>query len=427
MTPFAHLSRAARAWLAGVAVACALALALVALPGRTTGPVITWTQARPGAVQQAPLRDAELLARSRVGSGWSAAFLFLVAAPFAAMFLVAASRAWRHAKGADAERRLDPKAPLADGPAVVFGVVEADGPEPVVTLRIHQVGREWRHKGAWNHEWKERSRDVRVRPFTLARADGVQVRVEPDERLAIHDGMLRIERLSVARRDRVAEVLPGAEVHVSGVLDGASRATRAREGAYREAGTPPVLRPPRPGRMIVSTEHPGDTEGRQSRFHALAATGLLLALATFGCGARDYLALVVGGQRVTATVTDVGTWRTWDQPKYGPGRWVLHDAVRGRAVLPNGTEAILESPCGPELAACVDRGRCGEVPFVVSPRDPSNATLGTRPTLSDDQAFPIGFLALLLVFLYPAAARAMRPWYVAEKVNDRGSGRLSSS
>jgi hypothetical protein len=350
--------------------------------------------------------------------------------PFGGMFLVAVALAWIHRRRARAEEALDPAAPLADGSAVLFGVVEGEAGEvgeddPPVVVTIHQHGTETYTKNGTFHAWKETARQITARPFYLRRADGARVRVEPGEGVVVHDGLLRTARHRARdERSRVAEVRAGEQVHISGELMGAGAPAR-RGSAYRGAATDPVLVPPRLAPMVISNEPPGDTEKRRQRFHAFSAVALAAALAfAWGVVLPDYARLLLDGQVVRVAPTAVRTWQVWVKPKNGAGHYETRYALRAEALAPDGP-VTLEAHCGEALYRCAGWGRCAEVPFVVAAHHPSVSQIGERATISNMQTMVLVLMALFLGAIYPLAALGTRPWYARRKVNDSGRGGLT--
>jgi hypothetical protein len=372
-----------------------------------------------------PLSESEILAPKQATARMSLrVWVLFVALPFGATLAAAVTLASLHRRRARAEEALSPGAPLADGPAVVFGVVEGEpGAAPPVVVRIHQRGTEVQNKGAWSHKWRETGRDVEVHGFTIVRADGARVRVEPDERVVIHENLVRFELTAYASRERIAEIVPGAQIHVTGELAGAGAAARA--GAYRASGAVPVLRPPRTGPMVIADEPVGDTDRHRMRFHALAAAVLAASFVTTVALAMPYSALILDGTHVLATPTEVGTWKTYYKPKNGAGRWITHYALRAEATLPSGAPVTLEDECGYSVYDCAEYGRCADVPFVVSAHRPDLQQIGDGPTIPAVAIALIVMLGICVGGGYPLAALATRPWYMRRKVNDGGKGRLT--
>lgn len=159
----------------------------------------------------------------------------------------------RRARRADARWMED--APLRPGEAVLRGAVElAPGHDAALRVEIDQVGTESKGKNGWSQTWRETARRVHAHPFFLHDRRGPRVRVEPDQRAMLIDGLDRVERADVARRTKIAELSPGEEIYALGELVLAPETG----GAYRGGGDALVLRPPRRGRMLVSSEPLGE-------------------------------------------------------------------------------------------------------------------------------------------------------------------------
>jgi len=397
----------------------------------------TWTPVSGGPVasgygaQNWPFDEADtgVLARDVVTASTSDVvadvFVFLA---YGLMFSGAAFWVWSHRKRALMELAHDPRAPLADGPAVVVGTVEAptgwDG--AVVRIDIHQAGTEWQHKGAWHHAWKEQRRDVNARPFFLVRDDGARVLVEPDARVAVHDAHDAITRHDQTQRTRVCDIKPGERVHVSGVVAGA-QAAMGYAGAYRQGHGTPVVRAPSVGRMVISAEAPGATSLARMRFHRNWAVALA-AVFTFLCAAvmPEYLVLSATGQTEWATPTATDYWRTWHKPKNSSGYWVYHHAVQG-AVARGAETLTVSDETGDGPSRCVEARQCARVPFVVSSVAPAYHQFGLAPHLTTGRVVLLVLFCLVLLIAYPASSVASRPWYLHAKVNDTGGGPLMTS
>lgn len=372
-------------------------------------------------------RERGVLARDAVSGGTSETLADLFGFLFyGAMFSCASFWVWSHRRRALMEMASDPRAPLADGPAVVFGTVEAPPgwQGAVVRIDIHQLGTEWQHKGAWHHAWKEQRRDVLARPFVIVRDDGVRVQVEPDPRVVVHDAHDDITRHSRNQRTRVCDIAPGERVHVSGEVACAT-AAQAHAGAYRQGQGMPVLRPPRVGRMVISAEAPGATSLARMRFHRNWAVALALVFA-FVCAAvmPAYLVLATTGATEWVTPTATDYWRTWHKPKNSSGYWVYHHAIQG-AFVRDGATVTVGDETGDGPSRCVESRQCARVPFVVSTVDPSWHQFGVDPHLTTGRAVLLILFCLVLLIAYPASAVGSRPWYLRAKVNDTGSGMLS--
>jgi hypothetical protein len=402
-----------------------LAAALLAGCNDQVGP---WTPVpRPDKAHTPPPSGSDLLVGNRVSARPSTIIVHGVAGGvFAALFLTALGLALVHRRRARAEASFDPRAPLRDGDAVIFGEVELvpDHEGPAALVRLEQIGTEQRNKnGGYSHYWREVRREVRARPFYVRRDDGTRVLVEPDPRVALHDDLSRIEREGPAIRARIAELTAGERVHVTGQLRWASGG--APQAVYRDAGGGPVLRAPRFGRMVISTERPGDTEAERMRFHRGWAIALAIVFwIVNGLVIPTYQILAIDGQVVRAKLTHTRVWKVWHKPKNSSGYWVQHYDVRARRA--SGGEP-LEDECSAMLHLCASAGRCTEAPFVVASHAPSIHQVGSGPTITEGQMAMIIITLVLLLIIYPASTVATRPWYQRSKMTDYGSGRLAAS
>ncbi len=369
-----------------------------------------------------------VLSRDRVDatkSGWAADLLGHV--PYALLMAAALALGFFHRRRAELEKGVDPRAPLRDGDGAVTGTVEAPPgwQGPVVRLDIHQLGREWQHKGAWNHNWTETSRTLHTRPFTIVRDDGQRVQVEPPQEIALHDDHGRIVRHDYARRTRFAEVLAGDRVTVVGGITGAGQG--AALGAYRASGNGPVVRAPSVGKMVVSTEAPGATSSARMRFHFKWLVGLGVVVGFLaGVVMPEYELLSLTGRTEQVTPTHVRSWRVWHKPRHGSGYWVNHYAVKG-VYRRDGVEQVVDDEVGPDVYDCVEGGACTRVPFTVSSVAPTWHQFGTAPMLTVGRNVIMGLFLLVIAIAYPVSAFSTRPWYMKRKVVDGGRGQLSAS
>jgi hypothetical protein len=146
-----------------------------------------------------------------------------------------------------AEGRRAPR----EGLTVVHGTVDADGEGPAVEVLIVQKAKHWSYKGSPRTDWVECQREVRARPFYVVQKHGARVRVEPGERVMLIDE-LEPRDDQPERRTLSARLESGEPVHLLGILDQAPEAPGG--GVYRDAAIEPTVRPPRRGRMLISTE-----------------------------------------------------------------------------------------------------------------------------------------------------------------------------
>jgi hypothetical protein len=334
-----------------------------------------------------------------------------------------------HRRRARAQRAFDPRAPLRDGAALIFGEVESlPGHEgPVVEIRIEQYGTQQTSKGNTSHTWKEVDREVRISPFIVVCHDGTRVRVEPDEQIVLEDGLAVVVGNSVNARSRRAALVAGAQVHITGELRGVA-GQHARDDVYRGASGSAVLGPPRFGRMVISTERPGETEEARARYHARWAVLLVVIFGLLaGLMLPSYELLAFDGKTVMAEVTGSRTWQEWVKPKNQSAHLVTYYGVRARAPSGDGSFLPLDDDCNAAIYYCVKQHKCTHVPFRVSTHVPRVYELGTRPTIGVGRGMLIFLLFLALAFGYPLGTIDSRPWYMKKKLNESGSGSLAQS
>jgi hypothetical protein len=289
-------------------------------------------------------------------------------------------------------------------------------------VQIEQRGTEETNKGHTTHTWTEVRRVLTASPFYLRCQDGARVLVQPDERVALHDDLTDIHRDGPTTRTRRAVLEAGDRVHVIGELRGASSPGGRRAAVYRGTAEGPVLGPPPLGRVVISTEQPGDTEAKRAAFHRRWAVGLgIVSAFVSGLVAPRYTLLALDGKAVMAEVTGIQTWQQWVMPKNRPARLVTHHAVQAKLPRPDGTVLTLEDDCAEALLGHP------YAPFVVAEHFPSVQQVGARPTLSLGRGLMLIITMLTVGFAYPASTLSSRPWYMKKKVNDTGEGSLAGS
>lgn len=360
---------------------------------------------------------------SSTANGVMLAFVYL---PYGLILLVSGAMFFVHRRRARAEREFDARAPLRDGPAVVFGTVEEDPSwqGPFVRIDIHQNGAEYCNKGNWSHIWTESARVVNQRPFILVRDDGARVQVEPDARVVLHDDHSHIERHSHNQRTRFAEITPGERVHVTGTLVGASMAGSHTAGAYRSGSPMPVIRAPSIGRMVISTEVPGDTSARRMRHHRGWLVGVALLFAFISAVVvPTYQILSLSYSEVWARPVALRDWRVWRKPKNSRGYWAYYYSVRA-SYQDHATTRTVEDDVGYATHECAKGGNCARLPFVVSSLSPEVHQFGVAPSFTSGRVAVLVMLAIGMLIGWPLAVIGTRPWYLRRKVVDRQSGRL---
>lgn len=343
------------------------------------------------------------------------------------------ARVWQSAR-AESGRR-------AGGVAVLNGVVEGD-PEsgPVLSVDIEQRGRQWlveskswkssggqwKSKEKWVHSWKEVSRTLRSRPFYLVIDSGERVWVEPGDRaiLAVAPGMLTTRRTAENVRIRSARVVPGERVWVVGVLHGTGAITGGGSG-YRSADSGVIVRPPRNEPMLISSfEAPPDKDRlRCAKLHAGWAVGIGVLFVVVHALLFPYEVLMFTGRVVYAEGTRcqavVRTYVDHNNREQSRYHYVATAAYRQA----DGSEMVLRDEVSASLCNLLWRQTL-PVPFVVAGYNPRIHQVGSRPTLSREGAFFVGFLLTVSAVLYRMHAVLWTPWYMRRRLVERGQGPL---
>lgn len=388
-------------------------------------PDAEWIPALPQSAEAGGLDPSATIARSRIDGDTTAALLFFFAV-LPCGLVGGWSLFWwvQHRRRAAAERAFDPKAPLANGHAVIVGQVELEpgATGPAIQLAIQQEGKDIKGKHGWSHSWTERSRAVRVRPFWVRRFTGELVRVEPDERVVLRDDLSRVVRRSYAERVRLAELTPGETVHVTGSLFGANLSGMG--AAYRAAATEPVLRPSRVGPMLVSTERPGATSDERAAFYRAWLVGVaVLALALPTVVFPTVALLGLTGHTVRARPAATRQWQVYRKPKNRPGYYVQHYGLRSVREAGGGAQ-VLTDECSAAVWSCVQSGACPEVRYTVSALSDGVVQIGVDAQLTDGRAIVLGLVAAALLLVYPFSVFGSRPWYLRRRIVDTGTGKL---
>lgn len=223
-------------------------------------------------------------------------------------------RGWRRAvasrrRARQADAAVLPDAPLREGFTAVAGVVEyAQGSEHAVRVEIEQDGTEHSSSGNWTTRWTEKRRTIQVSPFYIRRPDGARVRVEPTQEAYLVDALDGVVRVNLAKRVRVAELVPDEHVIAIGELsheaddEAEPSAAGYRDGVRRGW----VLRAPRNERLLLSTEKVGARFLRRSGLHWLATAFTLLSFLAIHAALVPFHARALAGVDRTGTIT-----RSW--------------------------------------------------------------------------------------------------------------------
>jgi hypothetical protein len=284
-------------------------------------------------------------------------------------------------------------------------------------VRIVQRGEEHYHK-SWRTTWTEVSRTRHVAPFDLVTADGVRVRVEPPQDVALRDDLSSTERKGRDERVRVAEVRHGEKIFVVGALRGVGAGPNAGE-SYR-GGSRIVLGPIDGTRMTVCTEKPGEVDTEQMVGHRVAALALA-AWVAFASGALfpSFLVLKATGRVQVARAEQVGSYRVWIRPRNAPGYWQTRFVVRARV----GSQ-LVQDEVSHSLHRSLRTGEYTDVPFLLSSAWPSVHQYGTSAMVGVERVVLGCVGSGVALMLYWGFVTVSVPWYRKRKLVDSVSGRL---
>jgi hypothetical protein len=306
---------------------------------------------------------------------------------------------------------------------IVHGRVERDDEQGApISISIAQLGKETRTKNGWTHRWKETTRSVTVRPFYLRTEDGRTIRVEPDDRVFLVDGLDETSR-SLNTRQLVSQLTAGEQAYVIGRIEPGfdPRAQAGNDAMYRGAGTTMVLRPPTQGRMLVSTEPLADRFARRARFHIRWALALFLVGVVNQVWFIPYFHRAISGEVVQARITDKRWWTT--RSRNGTN---YHYAVSAE-ILPG---EPIQAPLGDEEVSRRDYNALeygARVPYLVATDDPSAFEIGQNPTTHCGLLIGAIVVALGMLIGYASSAHNTLPWYDRKRVVHSGGGMLYDS
>ena len=326
------------------------------------------------------------------------------------VYAVRARRFGRQAR--EARRMADAEAATLDeGDTVLNGFVEY-APEQSHAMRVtlEQEGSESESSGSWTTSWNENGRRViTVAPFFVVHESGERVEPGADARLE-NDVVAITHRTNVKHRQRIAEIVEGDDVWVTGILR--KEADAGGQGGYR-GGMVWVMRPARSEPMVVSVQGP---ETRLNR-RAVASRWLAIALAlTFVVATvtqiRFYM-LLAGGHTASARITSMKEISTDEGPNDCKSALVVTD-TEGHTfndeitlACTSGVAVDATFPCfaafGAEMVVPGDGPRARVLPVIVT---------------------TIAWFVLALI-----GRRAGRPkrWYDGDRLNESESGRLEQA
>jgi hypothetical protein len=318
-----------------------------------------------------------------------------------------------------AEAEFTPSAPLRPGEVILHGKIEhAAGAPHAVRVEVTQEGSESENSGAWSYTWTEVDRRVLVHPFYLQRASGDRIRVEPDDRVYLVDELDGIVQVNLARRIRVAELTPGEEVYVHGVLD-RGLDPEASTG-YRGDGRALVLRSPTARPMLLSSQPLGERFLERARMHGGVAAFLLVVFAIGQLALLQYHVRLWAGRTIEATILKRNHYTTTDSD----GDTVNHYQLQFTAPR----IGYFTDEVNRETFAQLAEGQ--RVPAHTAPRVfpwSSRARLGSRASLHVVAEVLLFIMLPLCALGYLYHARSSLPWYRRPTVVEGGSGRLAES
>lgn len=230
--------------------------------------------------------------------------------------VVYAVRAIRFGRQAlEARRMAEAEAvTLDEGDTVLNGLVEyAPDQEHAIRVTLQQEGSESESSGSWTTNWTERGKRVTtVAPFVVVHQSGERVRVEPGADARLENDVIAItQRTELNLRKRIAEIVKGDDVWVTGILR--KEADAGGQGGYR-GGKAWVMRPARSEPMVVSVQAP---EARlQRRAVASRWLAIFLALTFFVATVTQirFYVLLARGHAASASITSMKEIATDDGP-----------------------------------------------------------------------------------------------------------------
>ncbi|MCU0659051.1 MAG: hypothetical protein MUF64_28485 [Polyangiaceae bacterium] len=323
----------------------------------------------------------------------------------------------RHRRLARRERALAKGETLQGGETMIHGRVKTGGGDGITVEITQKKSVSQSKSGQARVHWGETRRKVIVRPFEVVLPDRSTVRVEADRRVWLRDKVEQPHEVDAEHRLRKVRLRSGEPVWVTGHLSGVAG---PRSGsAYREATTQAVMKPPRFGRMVVSTEPPGAYFKEQAGFHRSWKRGVMITALILQTIFFSFFTLqALSGRTITAEVEGIRTWQVWVKSKNSPGRWVQHFAVDARAI-PGAPPREFEVSA--DFYRCVEKGDCQTVPITRAWLAFNQLQhVGRGPQAHLFQFLFCGLIAWLAVLFYWLSNRWSRPWYAGGKVDDAG-------
>lgn len=353
-----------------------------------------------------------VLSEGLLGSGASLVVVYGVGLIVPAVLLwLALLRAARLLAQARRERalpsltRLPEDAAAAEGLRCVARGVVVPAPDEEPDAPAVRVAIEQRRERGAALLWTETSRELTARPFHLTLASGEPLRVVPDEHVLLARPLDPAAHDWRVIRQRVAEVRPGDEVFVSGVLS-REPTPFAETGGYRGGAMMHVLRRAPREPMVISTRPPAERFRRPLALHAVTAAALALSLAAVhGWLLRDHHALHLWGKPVMARLEAVSPGSR------GPSIEVRYqDPAAGRPMI---SRAPID---GETYRRWLNRPRGTPVPLLWMPQSPSIRQIGLEPRIGARAFALIALWAASLLLYALLGARRLQPWYARRKL-----------
>ncbi len=269
-----------------------------------------------------------------------------------------------------------------------------------VRVTIVQEGSENESSGSWTVTWRESGRSVAVAPFYIVHASGARVRVEPGPRTMLRGDLTSYTPVDRSRRHRIATLLPGQDVWVTGQLGKDTDPEAA--GSYR-ASVSWVMRPTTEA-MSVSTETPEKTLLASAAHARLFARLFAIELAMMVASHVHYQALLFFGEPAHATYY---------------GKHMSDDDYEVDVRVTNGKTTFEDEW---DLERDVDL-RAPAMPVIASFAPIQTSLPGNAPRALG--GISVMLLALFgITFLIMRGTRAPKYWYDGKSVVDSYGGRL---
>jgi hypothetical protein len=227
------------------------------------------------------------------------------------------------------------------------------------------------------------------------------------------DGVVQV---NLARRVRVAELTPGEEVYVHGVL-GPGLDPEASAG-YRGDGRALVLRSPAARPMLLASEPLGARFLERARVHGGVAAFMLVVFAIWQVLVLQFHVRLWAGHTTEATILKRSHYTTTDSDGDVTQHYQLQLTAPGIGHFTNEVNR--------ENYAQLSDGQ--RVPARVAPRIvpwSDRAIVGSRASLHLTPVILLLIALPLCALGYLLLARWSLPWYRRRKVVEGGSGRLA--